>query len=156
MSSDVSSAEDISKEATIIENEKNSMKIQSNLDLLMDLYSTNENHLSGPVMTLTPLVNNTNVTDKSNFQIINPNFISNENIELLNRITGNGLQITYKYTRTPHLFSNNLVNIALTFYNSNNEVINDIRIGQKVSYLTLEYFCSLFYSFTEFVTWNEY
>lgn len=105
------------------------MKVQSNLDLLMDLYATNDNNLTGPVMTLTPLVNNSN---KPYIQIINPHFILNEAIELLNRITGNGLQITYKYTRTPHLFSNNMVNIALTFLNSTNEVINEIRIGQKV------------------------
>lgn len=128
----MSSAEEPStKVSTTIENEKNVMKTQSNLDLLMDLYTTNENHISGPVMTLTPLVSNLN-TCKSNYQIVNPTFIPNKNIELLNRITGKGLQITYKYTRTPHLFSSNMVNIALTFYNGSNEVINDIKVGQKV------------------------
>lgn len=107
------------------------MKTQSNLDLLLDLYSTNENHLSGPVMTLTPLVNS-NIIENSRIHSVNPNFISTKNIELLNRITGNGLCITYKYTRCSHLFSNSMVNIALTFCNSSNEDIKDIRIGQKV------------------------
>lgn len=158
LSSEESTADDVSaKKSTSIENEKNTMKMQTNLDLLLDLYSTNENNLSGPVMTLTPLANSNVVTTNSNIQVVNPCFVPNKSLELLNRITGKGLQITYKYTRTPHLFSNSMVNIALTFLNNSNEDVNDIKIGQKVSFEEKNQF-SVFTAIllSEPVAWHEH
>lgn len=104
---------------------------KSNLDLLLDLESDVTNTIT-PVLTpslggfLTPTETSTEVAHS-----IPPCFIPNKSINLLDRINGRGLSITYRYTRSPHLFSPHMVNIGLTFTNSNQQDITEIKVGKK-------------------------
>lgn len=123
----------IPKTTVTTKTESTTNTVKSNLDLLMDLGDIPVT----PVMTpslggfLTPLN-----TAPSNtifaIQVIAPNFVSTRDIELLNRISGRGLTITYRFTRTPHLFSSTMVNIALLFTNATADNITNIKLGQKV------------------------
>lgn len=107
---------------------------KNNLDLLLDL-DFNE---TGPVMTpsiggfLSPLTNN-KIEEPSDsiIQTISPKFVPQTTSELLNRIKGNGLSITYRFTRSPHLFSPQMVSVEVVFTNSSNDEILDIRVGKK-------------------------
>lgn len=110
-------------------------EIKSNLDLLLDLDISDT---VAPVMTpslggfLTP-INNPNSLTISTIQIVPPAFYPIKEIELLDRISGRGLSITYRYTRNPHLFSSNMVNINLSFKNTlSDDEITDIKMGKKV------------------------
>lgn len=127
------------KKEELVENHVKAVEVKeskSNLDLLLDLDISDA---VAPVMTpslggfLTPInnVNPINVTT-STIQVIPPVFYPVKEIELLDRISGRGLNITYRYTRNPHLFSPNMVNINLSFKNTLSEDITDIRMGKKV------------------------
>lgn len=117
-----------------IEN-KTSTNTKSNLDLLLDLESDIPSTIT-PILTpslggfLTPLSPTEPVTET--VQSAPPCFVSNKTINLLDRINGRGLSITCRYTRSPHLFSSHMVNIGLTFTNSNQQDITDIKVGKKV------------------------
>lgn len=88
-----------------------------------------------PVMTpslggfLSPI--NSTVTD--NVREVSTSYVPLKKSILLNSITGHGLKIEYRFTRSQHLVSSNLVNIELTFSNESNDVIKEIEIGNKVS-----------------------
>ncbi|KAF5270811.1 hypothetical protein FQA39_LY08328 [Lamprigera yunnana] len=106
---------------------ENVKKEKTNLDLLLDLVDCPIT----PVMTpslggfLTPLIGPA-------FQLVTPHFVSTKDNELLSKINGRGLSISYKYNRNPHLFATTMVNIGLTFMNNTNSDITDIRLGKKV------------------------
>ncbi|XP_028411704.1 AP-3 complex subunit beta-1-like isoform X2 [Dendronephthya gigantea] len=51
--------------------------------------------------------------------------------ELLNKITGQGLQAQYKFSRSPCIFSTTMVAVEVTFVNNSGSVIENIRIGEK-------------------------
>lgn len=110
----------------VVENKK------SNLDLLLDFCdATNE----APVMTpslggfFTP---STPIEAPLTMQSVQPVFSNTKPVELLNRINGRGLSATYRFTRSPHLYSPSMANINIMFVNNTNEDINDIRLGRKV------------------------
>jgi hypothetical protein len=47
-----------------------------------------------------------------------------------------------RFTRSPHLFSPAMVSVELTFTNLGTEELKDIRVSQKVSFLTpLFHYC---------------
>ena len=48
-------------------------------------------------------------------QVANPLYVPEKNYELLNHITGGGLQVHYKFTRRPHISSDKMLAIELTF-----------------------------------------
>lgn len=50
-------------------------------------------------------------------------------MELLNRISGDGLGVKYRYLRKPHLSSDKMVAVELTFQNTSSSVINGVSIG---------------------------
>lgn len=81
---------------------------------------------------LTPTNSNTITSMNQTIQVITPAFYPTKQLELLNRISGRGLSIMYRFTRNPHLFSPNMVNINLIFTNSTSEDIIDIKVGKKV------------------------
>lgn len=87
-----------------------------------------------PVMTpslggfLTPI--NPTVTD--NVREVSTSYVPLKKTSLLNSITGHGLKIEYRFTRSQHLVSSSLVSIELTFLNESNNVIKDIQTGNKV------------------------
>ena len=122
---------------------RNVPELVSNIDLLLDL--DNMESFTPTVITpslggfLTPISHKSN--SESNYsvpsiQLVTPIFWPIESIELLNKINGRGIEITYKYNRNPHLISPSMVNIGLTFTNTSRNEIHNIRMGQKVSILT--------------------
>jgi len=70
-------------------------------------------------------------------QPASPSFIPMKTTELLNKISGRGLNVLYRFTRSPHLFSPAMVSVELTFTNLGSEELMDVRVGQKVSLLLL-------------------
>ncbi|CAH2003536.1 unnamed protein product [Acanthoscelides obtectus] len=103
---------------------------KSNLDLLLDL------DLRSPAPVLTPSLGGfftpSGGGDKSyDIQVVQPTFTHTKPIELLNRISGRGMSVTYRFTRSPHLYSPSMTNINLSFTNHTEEEITDIRLGKK-------------------------
>lgn len=107
---------------------------KSNLDLLLDLDDVAP--VAGQLMTpslggfLTPMTPSAGAVS-NRIELIGPSFIAMDSMELLNKVNGYGLGITYKYTRSPHLFSSNMVSVELTFKNHGNVELTDIQVGAK-------------------------
>lgn len=105
---------------------------KSNLDLLLDLDDVSP--VAGQLMTpslggfLTPTSSS---AGGNRIELVGPSFIALDKIELLNKVNGYGLGITYKFTRAPHLFSANMVSIELHFTNHGNVELTDIQVGAK-------------------------
>lgn len=79
---------------------------------------------------LTPM--NSNLTH--DVREVSSSFIPIKKFELLNSITGHGLKIEYRFTRSQHLVSAHFVTIELTFTNESNEPIKEIHMGIKVNF----------------------
>ncbi|KAK5639081.1 hypothetical protein RI129_011573 [Pyrocoelia pectoralis] len=101
-------------------------KEKSNLDLLLDLGDIPITPIMTPSLGgfLTPF-------EPPSIQTLPPKYVSSKEFELLNKINGRGLSIMYRYMRTPHLFSPQMVNIGLVFANNTNADISTIRLGKK-------------------------
>lgn len=106
---------------------------KSNLDLLLDLEDFAP--VAAPLMTpslggfLSPMAPNaSNLGDA--IELIGPSYIPNTYTELLNKINGFGLSVTYRYTRGPHLFSAYMVSIELLFTNHGSLTLRDIKLGK--------------------------
>lgn len=65
-------------------------------------------------------------------QFVQPMNIPLKSYDLLNRMTGNGLGITYKFTRTISVFSPKMVSIELTLTNHGESPLSGIKVGKKV------------------------
>ena len=68
-----------------------------------------------------------------NSQLLGTTFTPTANIELLNRMMGGGLSVAYRFTRTISIFSPKMVSIEITFTNTGDKAIENIRIGDKVN-----------------------
>lgn len=107
---------------------------KSNLDLLLDLGDISP---AGPVMTpslggfLTPMTQNISTMSSNRIELVGPNHIPLNSTELINKVNGYGLGVTYRFTRAPHLFSATMVSIELLFTNHSNDVMENIKIGEK-------------------------
>lgn len=109
---------------------------KSNLDLLLDLSDIAP---TGPIMTpsmggfLTPTQSATNLltSNTSRFELVGPSYIPTAKHELLNKMTGRGLQILYRFIRSPHLYSAKMISIELTFKNDAHEDLTNIHISNK-------------------------
>lgn len=66
------------------------------------------------------------------FQATSPSFVALRSQEIVNKVTGRGLVISYRFTRSPHLFSPKMSSIELTFSNQGHEEISDMKMGPKV------------------------
>lgn len=109
---------------------------RSNLDLLLDL---DDIAPVGPIMTpsfggfLSPspiVAAPPNVS--SRFELVGPSYIPHAaKHELLSKINGKGLQIHYRFTRAPHLYSAKMVSIELTLKNDSNNDLESIHIPDK-------------------------
>lgn len=156
-SSDASSSEDTSSEASSGSDEesdsdekesrpepKESVKAKpaapakaerSNLDLLLDL---DDIAPSAPIMTpsmggfLTPMTNTPGIpSTNSRFELVGSVHVTMNKRELLNKINGQGLQVNYRFTRAPHLYSAKMVSIELTFHNDSNNDLENINLSDK-------------------------
>ncbi|XP_056646948.1 AP-3 complex subunit beta-1 [Diorhabda sublineata] len=138
-SEDSSSEEEVSnpsKPNSKIENMNNNINSvinskKSNLDLLLDL---DDIETPAPVMTpsfggfFSPSIP---VDVPASIHVVQPVYHNTKTMELLNRINGKGLSATYRFTRSPHLYSPSMTNINLVFMNNSSGDIEDIRIGKK-------------------------
>lgn len=94
-----------------------------------------------PIMTpslggfLTPI----NPTAADGIREVSTSFIPIKKYEMLNSITGHGLKVEYRFTRSQHLISSHLISIELTFTNEGNKQIKDIQIGNKVKFFIIKY-----------------
>lgn len=109
---------------------------KSNLDLLLDL---DDIPPVGPIMTpslggfLTPMTGTItdNQTLSNVIDLVGPSYIPIKSHELLNKVNGFGLGITYRFTRAPHLYSAKMISIELTFTNHGNVELTDVQINKK-------------------------
>ena len=67
----------------------------------------------------------------SSFQFA-PVQVESKSHELLNKMAGDGLGATYKFTRTISIFSPKMVSIELSFTNNSDKTLSGIKVGQKV------------------------
>ncbi|PNF40562.1 AP-3 complex subunit beta-1 [Cryptotermes secundus] len=110
-------------------------KPKSNLDLLLELDDVPP--AITPVLTpslggfLTPLSASVMPVTSASVQPASPSFIPLKTTELLNKISGRGLHVLSRFTRSPHLFSPAMVSVELTFTNLGTEELKDIRVSQK-------------------------
>ncbi|XP_037079170.1 AP-3 complex subunit beta-2-like [Pollicipes pollicipes] len=51
--------------------------------------------------------------------------------DLVGRVAGSGLEIKYRFTRAPHLYSAKMTSVELTFTNTTQQEMRDIRVGNK-------------------------
>lgn len=62
-------------------------------------------------------------------QAASPPYVPDKSHDLLNRITGGGLQVHYKFTRRPHISSEKMLGVELTFKNTSDSPLSNITIG---------------------------
>lgn len=124
---------------------KTEAKPSQNLDLLLDL-DNDTGHTGGTALganlgagdLLTPLSalsldSNTpaKTTTKATSQMFAPVQVSSKMYDLLNKMGGDGLSVTYKFTRTISIFSPKMVSIELSFANNGEKTLSGIKVGQK-------------------------
>lgn len=85
--------------------------------------------MGGFLTPMTPSAVSSQMSNK--IELVGSSFMPMKSLELLNKVNGYGLGITYKYTRSPHLFSSNMISIELQFTNHGNVELNDIQCGVK-------------------------
>ncbi|KAH8235466.1 hypothetical protein KR032_001015 [Drosophila birchii] len=121
--------------------EKAAAATKSNLDLLLDL---DDIPPIGPVMTPslggfltpgTPMVAGQAAPlqpqhARNRVELVGPSHIEFKHKELLNKVSGHGLQLGYRFTRAPHLYSSSMCSIELQFQNRGEKEITAIRLGQ--------------------------
>lgn len=64
------------------------------------------------------------------FQIVEPTVVPKKTSELLNRIKGEGVQVSYRFTRRPHISSPKLVGVELSVQNTLDTSIGAVSIGE--------------------------
>uniref|UniRef100_A0A0C9RZA1 AP-3 complex subunit beta n=1 Tax=Fopius arisanus TaxID=64838 RepID=A0A0C9RZA1_9HYME len=107
-------------------------KTKNNLDLLLEL---DDIVPMTPVMTpslggfLTPM--NLTLGNVSGIREVSATFVPVARTEIVNKITGKGLQVDSRFTRSQHLASSNLTTIELIFTNSGNDTIKNVHIQNK-------------------------
>lgn len=122
-------------EALKVQNHNSKPPEKSNLDLLLDLDETSPTSnlmtpsMGGFLTPMTPAAASSQLSNK--IELVGPSFTSSKPLELLNKVNGYGLGITYKYSRSPHLFSSSMVSIELQFTNHGNVELTDIQCGSK-------------------------
>ncbi|XP_053385509.1 AP-3 complex subunit beta-2-like isoform X2 [Mercenaria mercenaria] len=70
-------------------------------------------------------------TASASSQMFAPVQVQSKSRELLNKMAGDGLSVTYKFTRTISIFSPKMVSIELSFTNGSDKTLSGIKIGQK-------------------------
>ncbi|KAH8397986.1 hypothetical protein KR222_008201 [Zaprionus bogoriensis] len=114
---------------------------KSNLDLLLDL---DDIPPIGPVMTPslggfltpgTPILPGQVALQpqqaRNRIELVGPSHTEFKHKELLNKVTGHGLQLLYRFTRAPHLYSAAMCSIELQFQNRSEHELTSIRMGQQ-------------------------
>jgi len=92
-------------------------------NLMSPLTTLNPVTLAGPVATTKPQANYNN--------LLGGTYVPTSTVELLNRITGGGLSVTYRFTRSISVFSPKMVSIELMFTNSADKPVEGIHITDQ-------------------------
>lgn len=107
---------------------------KTNLDLLLDLDAPPEAALMTPTTSIQGFLSPMTAPAQGNqIDLVSAKFVPIEQHELLNKASCYGLEATYRFTRSPNLFSPKMTSIEVVFsnHNSNTEVGN-IQVGQKL------------------------
>jgi len=67
---------------------------------------------------------------RNRVELVGPSHIEFKHKELLNKVSGHGLQLGYRFTRSPHLYSSSMCSIELQFQNRGEKEITAIHLGQ--------------------------
>ncbi|XP_055855932.1 AP-3 complex subunit beta-2 [Episyrphus balteatus] len=141
-SSDKGSSESESESETEKADDKNPApqpQPVSELDLLLDL---GDIPTGGTIMTpsqggvLSPGTPGTglySLVEVNHIDLVGPSYINHNHLTLLNKLSGNGLGVTYRFTRSPHLFSSCMVSIELVLTNHSNEELLNIQMAPPKS-----------------------
>lgn len=138
------SDEDIKKKKKANDQEQKSEVTQgtgdrSNLDLLLELDDAPPT-MDTPLLTpslgglLTPSPSSQPaqpLPPGASIQPASAKFIPTVTQELLNRLSGGGLSLACRFTRSPHLYSPRMISVELSFTNNSTEEIRDISVGSK-------------------------
>lgn len=117
-------------------------KPSQDLDLLLDLgdlgappgvssSAASASDMLTPMMALDITDQSTTTTKTSPTAAMFAPTVSTKSYELLNKMKGNGLSVTYRFTRTISIFSPKMVSIELNFTNESDSKVSAIRIGEK-------------------------
>lgn len=71
------------------------------------------------------------VDSSTGYKFVVPTYVPKQAYDLLNRISGNGLSVTYTYTRRAHLSSSKMIGFELMFQNTSSSSINNIEINKS-------------------------
>eukprot|EP00731_Ephydatia_muelleri_P016792 Em0009g1216a len=71
------------------------------------------------------------VDSSAGYKFAVPTYVPKQAYDLLNRISGNGLSVTYTYTRRPHLSSSKMIGFELLFQNTSSSSISNIEINKS-------------------------
>lgn len=116
-------------------NSSNKPQPKSNLDLLLDLddIPPMPSNLMTPSLGgfLSPLQSSNSLSIDKSVELVGPFYIPLNTHELLNKVNGFGLGVTYRFTRSPHLASSTMVSIELVFTNHSNKELKNIEIASK-------------------------
>ncbi|KAG1662788.1 AP-3 complex subunit beta-1 [Nymphon striatum] len=112
----------------------------SNLDLLLDFDDTTTITSAPPIQPATGsslLMPMTSSTEKSldagpTFSPLStPVYVSHEKMEILNKVSGNGLSVEYRFSRSINIFCLKMTSIELTLTNHGPEPMKSIKIDDK-------------------------
>ncbi|KAH8338122.1 hypothetical protein KR059_009256 [Drosophila kikkawai] len=67
---------------------------------------------------------------RNRLELVGPSHIEFKHKELLNKVSGHGLHLGYRFTRSPHLYSSSMCSIELQFQNRGDKEITGIHLGQ--------------------------
>lgn len=71
-------------------------------------------------------------TNNGQYKQVATTFVPIKKYQLVNKISGKGLTVDYRFTRSQHLVSPVMVSVELSFDNGGNDPITNIHIGSKV------------------------
>ncbi len=109
---------------------------RSNLDLLLD-FSEDPPSLQTPMLTpslggfLSPASSESGSVAEAIKDATTPAFVPTRTQELLNKMTSGGLQVLYRYTRSPHIYAPELCSIELTLNNLGDSEQTEVKAGAR-------------------------
>ncbi|XP_037570258.1 LOW QUALITY PROTEIN: AP-3 complex subunit beta-2-like [Dermacentor silvarum] len=108
---------------------------RSNLDLLLDLDDMSTAPIAATLQPMSALTVTAvaGQTEAPRFVAVStPAHVPAEWRELLNKVSGAGLAINYRFTRTPHLFSPKMASVEVTLANHGEEELPGVQITDRL------------------------
>ncbi|KAH6936775.1 hypothetical protein HPB50_021518 [Hyalomma asiaticum] len=110
---------------------------RSNLDLLLDLDDMSTVPVAATLQPMSALTATSAMAvgrpEVPRFVAVStPAYVPSEWRELLNKVSGAGLVISYRFTRTPHLFSPKMASVEVTLANHGDEDLPGVHISDRL------------------------